>query len=258
MQMRQHHATCSHFGILRARLAHEAEAARHLADLLVCLLHDCGGPPRCGSLSLTPSSWKMSWQHKAGDAGSLASGAAVVYPILAKELFGRGTAAGARMNGDTVHLHAPRLVLQCRVAPGELRGCGHCGLDLHDLIPAKRGRRYTHVIAVMKTLMPQLSPVSPPPLQDLSKSMKKHVRSFRHSPTPTPQSRRFTSGTLSSSQDCRSKYGIIFFKMQTITQNSLYQYVADILNREARRIRSFIMRARQLVGSVAAPHPCRY
>ena len=136
-------------------------------------------PPRCGSLSLTPSSWKMSWQHKAGDAGSLASGAAVVYPILAKELFGRGTAAGARMNGDTVHLHAPRLVLQCRVAPGELRGCGHCGLDLHDLIPAKRGRRYTHVIAVMKTLMPQLSPVSPPRLQDLSKSMKKHVRSFQ-------------------------------------------------------------------------------
>ena len=38
-----------------------------------------------------------------------------MYPILAKELFGRGTAAGARMNGDTVHLHAPRLVLQCHM-----------------------------------------------------------------------------------------------------------------------------------------------
>ena len=215
-------------------------------------------PPRCGSLSLTPSSWKMSWQHKAGDAGSLASGAAVVYPILAKELFGRGTAAGARMNGDTVHLHAPRLVLQCRVAPGELRGCGHCGLDLHDLIPAKRGRRYTHVIAVMKTLMPQLSPVSPPPLQDLSKSMKKHGRSFRHSPTPTPQSRRFTSGTLCLHPRTAGQSMASSFSRCKQLPQTLYQYVADILNREARRIRSFIMRARQLVGSVAAPHPCRY
>ena len=35
--------------------------------------------------------------------------------ILAKEGFGCGTAAGARMNGDTVHLHAPRLVLQCHM-----------------------------------------------------------------------------------------------------------------------------------------------
>ena len=176
-------------------------------------------PPRCGSLSLTPSSWKMSWQHKAGDAGSLASGAAVVYPILAKELFGRGTAAGARMNGDTVHLHAPRLVLQCRVAPGELRGCGHCGLDLHDLIPAKRGRRYTHVIAVMKTLMPQLSPVSPPSSAGPFKEHEKARSKFQtQSHSNTPVKKVYVRHSVSSSQDCRSKYGIIFFKMQTITQ----------------------------------------
>ena len=189
-------------------------------------------PPRCGSLSLTPSSWKMSWQHKAGDAGSLASGAAVVYPILAKELFGRGTAAGARMNGDTVHLHAPRLVLQCRVAPGELRGCGHCGLDLHDLIPAKRGRRYTYVIAVMKTLMPELSPFSPPPLQDLSKSMKKHGRSFRHSPTPTHQSRRFTSGTLclhprTAGQSMASSFSRCKQLPKTLSTNMLQTYLIE-------------------------------
>ena len=100
-----------------------------------------------------------------------------------------------------------------------------------------------------------LTPSSAGPFKEHEKARSKFQT---QSNSNTPVKKVYVRHSVSSSRDCRSKYGTIFFKMQTLTKNSLYQYVADILNREARRIRSFIMRARQLVGSVAAPDPCRY